>query len=166
MKKFLTTKFREYYISPRGNVFSKDLTSGRICLRKLQLNYNGYYITCINNKTYKPHRLVAEYYVPNPDCLETVDHIDGDKTNNKVSNIQWLSRSDSTAKSFVPHPKGTVCLPRGVKVNGVTFNSISSAAKHIAFLEGKNVDNIRRELRRYLNGQRPSWTMYGKYLIE
>lgn len=42
------------------------------------------------------HRLVAEHYIPNPNDLETVDHTDGDKTNNHVSNLRWLSNGDNT----------------------------------------------------------------------
>lgn len=44
------------------------------------------------------HRLVAQAYIPNEDNLETVDHIDCDKTNNNVNNLHWLSRSDNAKR--------------------------------------------------------------------
>ena len=44
------------------------------------------------------HRLVAEAYIPNPNNYDTVDHIDFDKTNNCVNNLQWMSRSENTRK--------------------------------------------------------------------
>ena len=41
------------------------------------------------------HRLVAKAFVPNPQNLETVNHIDEDKTNNRADNLEWMSRADN-----------------------------------------------------------------------
>ena len=41
------------------------------------------------------HRLVAKAFVPNPQDLETVNHIDEDKTNNRADNLEWMSRADN-----------------------------------------------------------------------
>ena len=41
------------------------------------------------------HRLVANAFVPNPQNLETVNHIDEDKTNNRADNLEWMSRADN-----------------------------------------------------------------------
>ena len=66
-------------------------------------NGNGYlYINLIKNGEYKRcriHRIVAEAYIPNPDNLPEVDHIDNDKTHNYVNNLQWLSHKDNSRKS-------------------------------------------------------------------
>lgn len=40
------------------------------------------------------HRLVAEYFIPNPDNLPIVHHLDGCKTNNLYTNLQWISSKD------------------------------------------------------------------------
>ena len=45
------------------------------------------------------HRLVAEAYIPNPNNLPQVDHIDGNKTHNYVNNLQWITNRDNCRKS-------------------------------------------------------------------
>ena len=44
------------------------------------------------------HRLVAEAFVPNPNGLEQVDHIDGNRTRNTVSNLRWASRKKNNSR--------------------------------------------------------------------
>lgn len=51
----------------------------------------GYLIAKVNNRAYKVHRLVAETFIPNPENLPTVDHIDRSKDNNSVKNLRWAS---------------------------------------------------------------------------
>ena len=50
-------------------------------------------------KSYKIHRLVAEAYIPNPDNLPQVDHIDENKTHNYVNNLQWITNRNNCRKS-------------------------------------------------------------------
>ena len=50
-------------------------------------------------KIYKIHRLVAEAYLPNPDNLPQVDHIDGNKMHNYLNNLQWITLKDNCRKS-------------------------------------------------------------------
>lgn len=46
-------------------------------------------------KTYKIHRLVAEAYIPNPEGLRDVNHLDENKSNNSVNNLCWCSHKDN-----------------------------------------------------------------------
>jgi hypothetical protein len=64
----------------------------------------GYYRVVLSHegirKTYQVHRLVAMAFIPNPYDKETVNHIDGDKTNNNVSNLEWASQKENQSHKW------------------------------------------------------------------
>lgn len=85
-----------YQVSNFGNIRSLNyLRTGKIKLKKLHYNNNGYFVVGLwkNNKgkTFFVHRLVAEAFIPNPDNLPQVNHKDECKTNNCVENLEWCS---------------------------------------------------------------------------
>lgn len=59
------------------------------------LGGSGYYTVSLSNKSYTVHRLVALTYVPNTDSKEMVNHIDGNKRNNHLANLEWATRSEN-----------------------------------------------------------------------
>jgi len=89
-------------ISSNGDIVALPrLISGRKSItpeHKLAsyINRNGYeYVDFqVDNKIYKlsVHREVCKSFIPNPSGLEQVNHIDGNKLNNNISNLEWCSR--------------------------------------------------------------------------
>ena len=62
----------------------------------------------IAGKIHKVHRLVAETFLPNPNSLPFVLHKDGNKENNSVDNLEWVSRS----KAFLNSIRARDCKKR------------------------------------------------------
>lgn len=67
-------------------------------------NGNGYAIASMSKDSthYRRyvHRLVAEAFIPNPDGKPEVNHIDGNKRNNRVDNLEWVTRAENNAHMF------------------------------------------------------------------
>lgn len=84
-----------YLISNLGRVKNK---SGNIM--KPYLAKNGYYFVTLNcnskRKTITLHRLIALAFIPNPLNKTMVNHIDGCKTNNDLSNLEWCTPKENS----------------------------------------------------------------------
>lgn len=85
----------KYRVSNKGRVYSllNDM------FRVSTIGGRGYYEVGLHNngkrKTVKIHRLIANHFISNPKKKKEVNHIDGDKTNNSISNLEWCTRREN-----------------------------------------------------------------------
>jgi hypothetical protein len=74
------------------------------------LNQGGYLKVKLNGKKHSIHRLIAQAFLPNPDNLPEVDHINNNKQDNRVENLQWVSafynRSKAHKDGLIPYCYG------------------------------------------------------------
>lgn len=101
--------FSKYQVSNLGNVKSKDrytkakdneIIHRKEFLLKGFINKKGYkQVTLYDDngkpKTMRVHKLVALTFIENENNLSQINHIDGNKLNNEVSNLEWISNYDN-----------------------------------------------------------------------
>lgn len=133
--KFDEKDIGNYIVYPSGKIFSKRFK------KFLKINYNttnGYARVNIDGKNMKLHRLIMETFI-GKSGLE-VNHIDGNKKNNDIHNLEYVNRSQNVKHAYdngLVHRHKTSNKPLKLVVNGEkigTFNSGSS----LSLLLGKN----------------------------
>jgi hypothetical protein len=137
------TGYNEYQISNYGNIRKGDK------LKKGSITSRGYLSVHLKGKNCKVHRLVAEHFILNPLNKPQVNHIDSNKLNNHVSNLEWVTASENVKHSY---SNGRVSNGSSKRLllnleTGIYYNSINEAMeskgkKHFNFYSKKHTDFI------------------------
>jgi len=87
----------DYQVSSTGLV--RSIKFNRVKVLRPALTNSGYWIISLTangiQHSYKVHRLVALAFIPNPDNKPQVDHINRIRTDNRVENLRWATRSEN-----------------------------------------------------------------------
>lgn len=124
--------FEGYQAHPEGEVRVKK--TKRIIQSQCRKEY--YRSTTINGKKLKIHRLIAMTFVPNPDNLPIVNHLDGNPKNNASDNLEWTDHSGNTLHAYkmgLLKAKGTpspvkITMKDGTETN---YPSMKAAGKSL-----------------------------------
>jgi len=140
--------FGEYTITKDGRVYSKykhkflvlskskNNKGGKACYNTLKLNRDDGTV-----KHKYVHRVVAEVYLPNPENLPEVNHIDGDYFNNVVENLEWCTHKQNVEHALASglmndrcHKIVTVDILTGVRRAYLSMTQLERARKSDKFL--------------------------------
>jgi hypothetical protein len=80
-----------YVVYSNGKVWNKILNR----FMTLCKHPNGYLQVWIAPKRKLHHRLIAECFIPNPNNKPWINHIDGNKQNNTIDNLEWVTSSEN-----------------------------------------------------------------------
>ena len=158
-----------YLANENGQIKSKDRPRRHFSIKNEECFYNrkgiilkpvldtsGYYRVTITFKNHKQkvfqvHRLIAKTFIPNPENKPQVNHKDGDKTNNNVENLEWVTVQENIVHAFqkglnkgskpwlgktgADHNKSKTVIRCDLDWNELEeFPSVSEAAKHYGSL--------------------------------
>lgn len=132
----------DYIITEDGQIINGKTNK----ILKPQPNNKGYLRVTLCGKKYFIHRLVAEKYIPNPENKEQVNHKDGNKNNNSVLNLEWVTDKENKAHAIKEHLylKGDNCSWSKLtlqQVSKIRKNKFYSN-KELAFLYKVSVSTI------------------------
>lgn len=96
----IMTEYPNYIITNDGRVYNSQRNKYLVSVK----NAGGYMFVSLSDgqarKSLCVHRLVSLLFIENPNNYLEVNHIDFDKTNNNVDNLEWISRSDNMKHNF------------------------------------------------------------------
>lgn len=156
-------------ISNYGRIRNKN--TGKIL--KLTENHKGYLGFCTSIETNKKiyvrvHKAVAENFVDNPQNLPFVNHIDGDKKNNRSTNLEYCTNRNNSEHSIIvglynPYHNPNVCKKIYCVENNMIYESITEAARTCQIFS-VSIESARKNISRALRQNQKAYGKTWKYL--
>lgn len=153
--------YPNYYAGRSGNIYKK-LDNGTWIKRKFYLSPRfGYYLVNLYNcgipRTFRVPRLIAMAWIPNPkpNGYDQVNHKDGNKQNNKVSNLEWCNLSENIKHAYKHGLWKPVIFQKHSKpVNVYTKDRKTLLYEHVSSAQAArnlkcSINSIRRAVEEY-----------------
>ena len=151
MKWEILKENENYSINEKGEI--KNNITKKILSPSINKD-SGYYQIDLwkNNKSrkYTLHRLVASNFIPNLENKPTVDHIDGNRLNNDISNLRWATYSEQNSRFNTFGVRSEKIKVINVNGEELIFNRIKDVAEHF----NCNISNISQMLKKGTFGKR------------
>jgi len=133
---------KEYFVSNLG----RFKNSCGVIMDNYKINDNGYIRVYIFNKTFALHRLIALAFIDNPVKKEQVNHINGNKLNNKIENLEWVTNSENQLHKFkigLGNKTTRKIIQLDLQLNEIKqFNSIINASKELNISYSNIIKNL------------------------
>lgn len=100
-----------YKINKNGALF--NTSSGKYVSTTIKHGYMRYNVNWTRRMV---HEVLADQYIPNPNNYETIDHVDCNKLNNALSNLEWVTQEENKRRAYV---NGLTCVFKSL----VTFSN-------------------------------------------
>lgn len=148
--KIYNTGYASYRVYPNGDIFTTPHTvefvdghsqvyksrKKKIFIQTLKDGSKGYPQVSLQygkekGKVIGIHRILAELFIPNPKNLPQVNHIDGNKMNYSLDNLEWVSVSENNKHAYDVGLRRPITKRVYCKELDRIFDSIKEAAMHI-----------------------------------
>jgi len=142
MKSATIPDYDNYTIYENGDVYSKVRKGGGGKITPHLLTSGYYSVSLTKNsitKHFTIHRLLGICFIPNPDNKPCIDHIDRDRTNNKLSNLRWATYKENN--NNVEKSKGSI-YKNTRNYNGIVYEYIRFAWYEDGVRKSKNFKNM------------------------
>jgi hypothetical protein len=147
--------FEYYSVSNLGNVFS-DYSFKLVKARKDKYGYKRVDLRKNSTSyTHRIHRLIASAFIANPENKPFVDHINGDRSDNRIENLRWATNLENTFNSKIGKNNTSgikgVCYNKSSK-KWIAFIKINGKRNHLGSFENKE-DAIKARLKKSIEIQ-------------